>query len=108
MGASFTAGPWIVDVEDKEIRNEDGAGIATFPMFEDFPCAEDDQEEAINAESLANAQLIATSPDYHAAAVALCERHDEAARRANFAFCGCEDCKPFRAIIAKATEGNAQ
>lgn len=50
----------------------------------------------------ANAHLIAAAPDYDAAAREMITRHDASAKAANFNRCGCDDCKPFRPIIAKA------
>lgn len=50
----------------------------------------------------ANAHLIAAAPDYHAAAMEMILRHDAEAQAANFDKCGCDNCKPFRAIAVKA------
>lgn len=50
----------------------------------------------------ANAHLIAAAPDFYSEANAMIERHDAEARKADFDSCGCEDCRPFRAIVKKA------
>lgn len=53
-------------------------------------------------EMTANGRLICAAPDYHAVAVAMVERHDANARLFGFPRCGCEECTPFRPVIAKA------
>lgn len=53
-------------------------------------------------ERVFNAYLIAAAPDYDKAAREMIDRHDAYAKRYNFERCGCDDCKPFRAIVAKA------
>jgi hypothetical protein len=53
-------------------------------------------------ECRANARLIAAAPDFFQEACDLVMRHDYAAGLANFNQCGCPDCTPFRAVIAKA------
>ncbi len=104
-----TPGPWkAIFTDDEEWRGventniEHGGGlIAKVYGTDEFPCVE--ATDKICQELAANARLIAAAPDYHEAAVSICARHDEKARRCNFDSCGCEDCKPFRPIIAKAT-----
>lgn len=49
-----------------------------------------------------DAHLIAAAPDYHAAALAHLSRHDAVAVAANFDQCGCDTCKAFRPVVAKA------
>jgi hypothetical protein len=53
----------------------------------------------------AGAEALRRASDYYSAAREMIRRHDADAVAANFTRCGCEDCKPFRAIVAKAGSG---
>lgn len=93
-----TPGPW--EVHDSQtssggfdVMTAEGYYVAQ--AFEMFGADDEDVTEA-------NARLMASSPDYHAAAVALVARHNKKAKRVNFDLCGCEGCESFRPIIAKA------
>lgn len=64
---AHTPGPW--KIVDDELLGPDDQGIASLHIYthEDFPCAEDEQEEEVNAESAANARLIIAAPELLAA-----------------------------------------
>ena len=51
--------------------------------------------------------VLGTRAELYAAAEAMLARHDAEARAANFAVCGCDNCKPFRAVVAKS-QGRSQ
>lgn len=80
-----------------------GAPIGTVLNWEDFPCADQFEPDEFHAEVLGTAQLWVDAPAYQSAAIELINRHDTKAQAANFAQCGCADCTPFRAIVAKPT-----
>lgn len=58
-----------------------------------------------SAGATSHAMVMASAPDFYEAAKAMIARHDEHAVACNFSKCGCENCTPFRAAIAKS-EGN--
>ena len=68
-------------------------------------------------EGMANMDLIIQAVNEHAALVAVVEarqknmdEHDQRAKMANFAYCGCEDCKASRPLLANlaAVQGGAK
>jgi len=112
--ASHTIGDWYVDdgtpghvkSRSENHRYIEGVGhstptVARFDIWSSFG----NRIEGVGfskEEEQANGHLISAAPDFYAEAVAMCERHDVEARQCNFERCGCENCKPFRPIIAKA------
>lgn len=109
--ARHTPGPWILSTMSTDygwINGPDGMPLAT--AYPGVRTVKSDADPTFtktvsvrsNAEVQANAHLIATAPDYHEAAIEMIERHDAEARRCNFDRCGCENCKSFRPIVAKA------
>jgi hypothetical protein len=100
---THTPGPWKADRMGCFIFAHDGqmpvCETRGWGYLTGFEKRDDDDATAIQK---ANAQLIATAPDYHKAAREIVGRHDTHAVACNFDRCGCDDCKPFRALIAKA------
>jgi hypothetical protein len=76
--AKHTPGPWQLD-DESEVHKE-GAVIASVKMPDDFPCLDEDTDEAaLLAECEANARLIAAAPELLAACQGLvdgCDRWD--------------------------------
>lgn len=107
----FTPGPWRVD-ETKALGaygvwtdypthpGDDGAGYPS-QICSVLP----DKRQVSREERDANARLIAACPYLLAACETVIARHDEKARAANFATCGCDDCTPLRAAVEKARGG---
>ena len=121
MSEKHTPGPWMVHprfpehvvvasdppkkiggADDPDVEAEGWAKqICTPDLCSDYPEFHRSRVTS-RAEQYANAHLIAAAPDYHEASLAMIARHDAEAKAANFDKCGCENCKPFRAIAAKA------
>lgn len=64
---AFTPGPWNLDEDDFSIMAEVGAHIARVTDIGDLPCVDTDDEEKVQNECLANARLLAASPDLYEA-----------------------------------------
>lgn len=90
----ITPGPWSVyEVKDGDeviARGVKGADGKSINHGEDCELFEVD-----------DANVMAAAWDFYTAAASMIARHDEKARAANFTYCGCDDCTPFRAIVAK-------
>ena len=70
MGApQHTPGPWRFDADFDHVEMvvDGGAVIARIMRPDDFPCRDEDGDEALAAECAANVRLIAAAPDMLAA-----------------------------------------
>jgi hypothetical protein len=99
--SGHTPGPWrssidLTSVQDRIFATVDGKSV-TVASIQSYRTKTIDR-----ATRGANARLIAAAPDFYHEACDLVMRHDYAAGLANFNQCGCPDCTPFRAVIAKA------
>jgi hypothetical protein len=79
----FTPGPWESTAETQQFdlgepitivaKAHPHVPIATVLNFDDFPCADDDDCERIDAEAQATARLIAAAPDLYEVAKAVAD-----------------------------------
>lgn len=93
--------PWAVEDElTIAMAADGGAVIATVLSYNDFPCADEDERETIEAEARANAVFIVRACNTHFDLVIAAHRAI-AALAANGAP-NCEAAKELRAAIAKA------
>ena len=93
--SKYTPGPWkynlnLVGPTKGLIVEEDGSTVVEI------------RTNVMDSRFAHNARLIAAAPELLDAAKLIRSRHIAKAREANFADCGCEDCCPFKAAIAKA------
>ena len=73
MSAAFTPGPWAFDDDDELVVSAVSATmIARAFSSADFPCLEDDERDAVEAECRANASLIAAAPELYEALALVC------------------------------------
>ncbi len=97
---SHTPGPWghVYDGSSVwSVGRADDPQDARIAAVQKCSHGEDGWHEASD-----NARLIAAAPEFYEAAVVMLAAHDQHARECNFTACGCEECKMFRPIVAKA------
>lgn len=56
------SGPYFFDEENETIMSEEGAMIASVYGFDDFPCADLEQEDVIREECRLNGHVLAAAP----------------------------------------------
>jgi hypothetical protein len=63
--SKHTPGNWFVDDDERPytVSTDHGQEICRCLCYDDFPCLEEDDAADVNAESLANARLIAAAPE---------------------------------------------
>ena len=94
---AHTPGPWHVGEEKQD--NED---CIIAESGKHVVCSGHEYDQCGIIGQRADAALIAAAPDFYEAAVVMLAAHDQHARECNFTRCGCEECKMFRPIVAKA------